>query len=147
MWREPTPLLTQSSVLVPLLTVAMQFSSELRALGAKVEALDGALAPAGKQVVVIHLQERRDILVKPLVVVIHLQERGYILVEPLVVNHRSSGVLTRVTHIDKAILIPHHGDVGVKAEVGTQGRVLTLNSLVPETKTESKYAQVLIIKI
>ena len=74
---------------------------------------------------------RRDILVKPLVVVIHLQERGYILVEPLVVNHRSSGVLTRVTHIDKAILIPHHGDVGVKAEAGIQSGVVTLDPLVP----------------
>ena len=84
---------------------------------------------------------RRDILVKPLVVVIHLQERGYILVELLVVNHRSSGVLTRVPHLDEAILISHHGDVGVKAEVGIQGRVVTLNSLVPKTKTESKYSQ------
>ena len=90
-------MLTQSLVLVPLLTVAMQFSSELRALGAEVEALDGALARAGKQVVVIHLQERGDILVEPLVVGIHLQERGDILVEPLVVpeSSRESHILTK----------------------------------------------------
>ena len=53
-------------------------------------------------------------------VVIHLQEGKDVLVKPLVVQH-----------LHEAVLIPRHGDIGVKAEAGIQGRVVTLNPLIP----------------
>ena len=90
---------------------------DVRPPGPEVKTLDGALARAGEQVVLVHLQERGDVLVKP-----------------FVGHDRGAGILAGVPHLDEAILISRHGEIGVKTEAGIQRGVVALHPFVPRNQ-------------
>ena len=79
----------------------------------QIKALYGALQTGSDQVMIVYLQERGNIFIKPL--------KG----------HDTCVTQPVVPHLDEPILIASHGDVSVQAGKAVQGGVMALQVLMP----------------